>query len=165
MFFLINGLLQSNCFQMFCSKHSITFENTHLLSCWFHYVDIFYISLRMDELLIKYTGSTLNFIKSFADVNVVMTKLFSIYLDLRLHFMKQNYRLLMMEIWHVSLLAASCLPDCLRYVFSEKIDISRKKHNYVFLMYLVRKTYLPGIYWMWNAKYLLSLPTMMARKG
>ena len=47
--FVFHGLLQSNCFQMFCSKHSITFENTYLLSCWFHCVDIFYINLRFSE--------------------------------------------------------------------------------------------------------------------
>ena len=37
-------------FQMFCSKHSITFENAYLLSCWFHCVDIFYIKFRFCEL-------------------------------------------------------------------------------------------------------------------
>ena len=44
-----DGLLQSICFWMFCSKHSITFENTYLLSCWFHCVDIFYIKFRFRE--------------------------------------------------------------------------------------------------------------------
>ena len=32
---ILNGLLRSICFRMFCSKHSITFEKTYLLSCWF----------------------------------------------------------------------------------------------------------------------------------
>ena len=41
--FVLDGLLQSICFRMFCSIHSITFENTYLLSPWFHCVDIFYI--------------------------------------------------------------------------------------------------------------------------
>ena len=35
--------LQSIGFQMFFSKHSITFENTYLLTCWFHSVVMFYI--------------------------------------------------------------------------------------------------------------------------
>ena len=43
---VFDGLLQSICFRMFCSQHSITFENTHLLSCQFHLVDIFYIEFR-----------------------------------------------------------------------------------------------------------------------
>ena len=30
-------------FEYFFSKHLITFQNTYLLSCWFHFVDIFYI--------------------------------------------------------------------------------------------------------------------------
>ena len=41
-------LLQSICFRMFCSKHSITFD-TYLLSCRFHCVDIFYIKFRPCE--------------------------------------------------------------------------------------------------------------------
>ena len=43
-----DGLLESICFRMFCSKHSITFD-TYLLSCRFHYVDIFYINFRSCE--------------------------------------------------------------------------------------------------------------------
>ena len=39
--FELDGLLQSICFRMFSSKHSITFENMHRLSCWFHCVYIF----------------------------------------------------------------------------------------------------------------------------
>ena len=35
-----NGFLQSICFRMLCSKHSITFENTYLLRCSFHCVSI-----------------------------------------------------------------------------------------------------------------------------
>ena len=45
---VFDGLLQSICFRMFCSKHSITFD-TYLLSCWFHCVDIFYINFRSCE--------------------------------------------------------------------------------------------------------------------
>ena len=37
---VVNGLLQSICFWMFCSKHLIIFKMLHLLSCWFHCVDI-----------------------------------------------------------------------------------------------------------------------------
>ena len=47
--FAFDGLLQSICFRMFCSKHSITFESMYLLSCWFHCVDIFYIKFRFRE--------------------------------------------------------------------------------------------------------------------
>ena len=36
---VFDGLLQSICFRTFCSKHSITFENTYPISCWFHCVD------------------------------------------------------------------------------------------------------------------------------
>ena len=32
-----------------CSKHSITFKNTYLFSCWFHCVDIFYIKFKFYE--------------------------------------------------------------------------------------------------------------------
>ena len=46
---LFNGLLQSICYRMFSSKHSITFEKTYLLSCWFDCVDIFYIKFRFCE--------------------------------------------------------------------------------------------------------------------
>ena len=47
--FALDGLLQSNCFRMFYSKHSITFDNTYLLSFWFHSVDIPYIEFRFCE--------------------------------------------------------------------------------------------------------------------
>ena len=46
--FVFDGLLQSICFRMFCSKHLITFD-TYLLSCRFHCVDIFYINFRSCE--------------------------------------------------------------------------------------------------------------------
>ena len=46
--FVLDGLLQSICFRMFCSKHSITFD-TYLLNCRFHCVDIFYINFRSCE--------------------------------------------------------------------------------------------------------------------
>ena len=45
---VFDGLLQSICFRMFCSKHSITFE-IYLLCCRFHYVHIFYIKFRSCE--------------------------------------------------------------------------------------------------------------------
>ena len=44
--YLFDGLLQSICFRMFCSKHLITFENMYLVSCWLHCVDILYIKFR-----------------------------------------------------------------------------------------------------------------------
>ena len=47
--FAFDILLQSICFRMFCSKHSITFENTYLLSCWFHCVDILCFKFRFCE--------------------------------------------------------------------------------------------------------------------
>ena len=43
---------QAICFRLFCSKHSITFENTYLLGCWFQCVqcvNIFYIKFRFCE--------------------------------------------------------------------------------------------------------------------
>ena len=45
---VFDGLLQSICFRMVCSKHSITFD-TYLLNCRFHCVDIFYINVRSCE--------------------------------------------------------------------------------------------------------------------
>ena len=36
-------------FRMFCSKDALTLQNTYLLSCWFHFVDIFYIKFRFCE--------------------------------------------------------------------------------------------------------------------
>ena len=45
-FLVFDGLLQSICFPMFCSKHSITLENTYLISCWFHCVDKLCIKFR-----------------------------------------------------------------------------------------------------------------------
>ena len=49
--FVFNCLLQLIYFRTFCSKHSITFKNTYLLSCWFHCVDIFYNKFRLRETL------------------------------------------------------------------------------------------------------------------
>ena len=49
--FVFNCLLQLIYFRTFCSKHSITFKNTYLLSCWFHCVDIFYNKFRLCETL------------------------------------------------------------------------------------------------------------------
>ena len=48
-FLVFDGLFQLIHFRMFCSKHSITFENMYPLSCWFHSVDIFYIKFRFCE--------------------------------------------------------------------------------------------------------------------
>ena len=45
---VFDGLLQSICFRMYCSKHSIAFD-TYLLSCRFQCVDIFYINFRSSE--------------------------------------------------------------------------------------------------------------------
>ena len=36
-------------FRMFCSKHSVTFKNVYLISCWFHCVDVFYNKFRFCE--------------------------------------------------------------------------------------------------------------------
>ena len=46
---VFDGLLQLIYFRMFCSKHSITFENMYLLSCWFYCAYIFYIKFRFRE--------------------------------------------------------------------------------------------------------------------
>ena len=45
---VFDGLLQSICFRLFCSKHSIAFD-TYLLICRFYCVDIFYINFRSWE--------------------------------------------------------------------------------------------------------------------
>ena len=37
--FVLDGILETICFLIFYSKHSITFENAYLLSCWFDFVD------------------------------------------------------------------------------------------------------------------------------
>ena len=47
-FLVFDGLLQSICFRIFCSKHSITFD-TYLLSCQFHCLVICYINFRSCE--------------------------------------------------------------------------------------------------------------------
>ena len=39
---VFDGLLLSIYSRMSCSKHSIAFENTHLLICWFYCTDIVY---------------------------------------------------------------------------------------------------------------------------
>ena len=49
--FVFDGLLWLIHFRMFCSKHSIAFENTCLLSCWFRCVDIFCIKFRSCDTL------------------------------------------------------------------------------------------------------------------
>ena len=46
---VFSGLFRSTCFQMFCSKHSITFENTYLISCWFHCIEKLCIKFRFCE--------------------------------------------------------------------------------------------------------------------
>ena len=61
-----DGLLESICFRMFCSKHSITFD-TYLLSCRFHCVDIFYIKVRSCETLtITNSGAILLLIETLS---------------------------------------------------------------------------------------------------
>ena len=48
--FVLDGLCNRLVFRLFCSKHSIIFENTHLLlRCWFHCVEVFYIKFRLCE--------------------------------------------------------------------------------------------------------------------
>ena len=44
--FVLDSPLQLISFRMFGFKHSITFENTHLLSCWFHCIYICSIKFR-----------------------------------------------------------------------------------------------------------------------
>ena len=48
---VFDGLLQSICFRMYCSKHSITFD-MYQLSCRFYCVVIFYINFRSCETFI-----------------------------------------------------------------------------------------------------------------
>ena len=64
---VFDGLLQSICLWMFCSKHPITFD-TYLLSCRFHCVDIFYISFRSCETFrITNSGATLLLIETLSN--------------------------------------------------------------------------------------------------
>ena len=46
---VFSGLFRSTCFQMFSSKHSIPFENTYLISCWFHCIEKLCIKFRFCE--------------------------------------------------------------------------------------------------------------------
>ena len=65
--FVFDGLLQSICFRMFCSKQSISFD-TYLLICGFHYVDIFYINFRSCEtFIITNYGAIILLIKTLSN--------------------------------------------------------------------------------------------------
>ena len=73
-------------------------------------------------------------------MTVVMAKLFSVYRDLRHHFLKQHVELLTMKICHASLLLTACLPDCIRLSYQYPGDIQLigiNKYKYLFLMYLL----------------------------
>ena len=70
---VLDGLLQSIYFRMFCSKHSITFD-MYLLSCRFYCVDILYINFRTCETFtVTNSGSILLLIEApsnFKNINV-----------------------------------------------------------------------------------------------
>ena len=67
--FVLDDLLESICFRIFCSKHSITFENTYSLSCWFLCVDILYIKFTFCETFTVINSAT------FIDWNTVNVEL------------------------------------------------------------------------------------------
>ena len=68
--------------------------------------------------------------KSFADVNVVIMKLFSfICHNLRLYFLKQNDRLLTIEFSHVTLSAMFCSPDYFGYHHNILVICIFKENN------------------------------------
>ena len=59
-FFLYSVVFCNLCFRMFCSKHSITFENMYLLCSLFYCADIFYIKFRFSELFTVINSVTRN---------------------------------------------------------------------------------------------------------
>ena len=68
---VFDGLLQSICFRMFCSKHPITFD-TYLLICRFHCVDIFYINFRSCETFtITNSGSILLLVEKLSNLRTM----------------------------------------------------------------------------------------------
>ena len=97
---VFDGLLKLIYFRMFCSKHSITFENMYLLSCWFHCVDIFYIKFRFCETYIATSSVTRNVLietlsnfrttkcwfTRYLDIHVLGLCKFKCYHDYFLHF-------------------------------------------------------------------------------
>ena len=77
--FVLDGLLQLICFQMLCSKHSISFEDTHLLSCLFHCVDIFYVKYSFCETFI-----VINFVTKISLIEFYRFTLYLTHVCLRL---------------------------------------------------------------------------------
>ena len=93
---VFDGLLQSICFQMFCSKHLITF-NTYLLSCRFHCVGIFCINLRSCETLtITNSGAIILLIETLSNFRTIKCW-FILYL--------QIYVLVQIQMFSISRLA------------------------------------------------------------
>ena len=80
---VFDGLLQLIYFRMCCSKHSITFENMYLLSCWFHCVDIFYIKFRFCETCTATSSVTRNLLietlSNFRTINCWFTQYLDMY--------------------------------------------------------------------------------------
>ena len=69
---VFDGLLQSICFRMFSSKHSITLENTYLISCWFPCVDKLCIKFRFCE-----TFTVTNFVTRILLIETLTLELLS----------------------------------------------------------------------------------------
>ena len=84
---------------MFCSKHSITLENTYLISCWFHCID---------ELCIKFI-----FYETFRGTNSV-TRILLIETLFNFRTIKYCFTLYL-HMYHV----------CFRLVWNEMFSISR----------------------------------------
>ena len=80
---VFDGLLQSICFRMFCSKHSITFENTYPLSWWFQFVDKLRVKSRLYETLTVTNFMTrillIETLSSFRTINYCFTLYLSMY--------------------------------------------------------------------------------------
>ena len=96
---LFDGLLWSIYFWKFCSKQSITFEKTYLLSCWLHSVDIFYIKFRFSQ--------ALRVIKSVTSISLI--EALYIFRTIKYWFARLVcFRFVWIELFWISRLALSC---------------------------------------------------------
>ena len=110
---VFDGLLQSICFRMFCSKHSITFD-TYLLSCRFHCVDIFYINFRSCETFtITNSGAILLLIETLSNFRTMKCWFIlyrfndKVFKKLRKNYIKMNSNGFIWTSWHIGI-----IPPC-----------------------------------------------------
>ena len=79
---VFDGLLQWICFRMFCSKHSITLENTYLISCWFHCVDKLCIKFRFCEIFTVINFVTRTLLIQTLTLELLSKSCFTLYLHM-----------------------------------------------------------------------------------